>query len=238
MLPGDALGLWVKGDGSGALLNVQIRSPREYQDCISDHYIDLDFAGWRCVEILLRELAIRSGLRITCGPMAAEEAAPSTETRWTGRSVSEINLLLNEIPAKGKVDILLRPIPLADRPAGRVGEPVAGSRRNQGDFSSHGAVRAVHRAGGHGRLRSVRRTGRTDQPLPAASGEAAAAGRGHQRDPVRLPAAARPERQRAEITVVSLGQPFGGRRPDAEIDWKRLDREYDIPRIVTRPRWR
>ena len=39
---------------------------------------------------------------------------------------------------------------------------------------------------------------------------------------------------RAEVTVVSLGQPFGGRRPDAEIDWKRLDREYDIPRIVTR----
>ena len=39
---------------------------------------------------------------------------------------------------------------------------------------------------------------------------------------------------RAEVTVVSLGQPFGGRRPAAEIDWKRLDREYDIPRIVTR----
>jgi len=39
---------------------------------------------------------------------------------------------------------------------------------------------------------------------------------------------------RAEVTVVSLGQPFGDRRPEAEIDWKRLDREYDIPRIVTR----
>ena len=33
---------------------------------------------------------------------------------------------------------------------------------------------------------------------------------------------------------MSLGRPFGGRRPVAEIDWKRLDREYDIPRIVTR----
>jgi hypothetical protein len=39
---------------------------------------------------------------------------------------------------------------------------------------------------------------------------------------------------RAEVTVVSLGQPFGSRRGDAEIDWKRLDREYDIPRVVTR----
>ena len=39
---------------------------------------------------------------------------------------------------------------------------------------------------------------------------------------------------RAEVTVVSLGQPFGSRRADAEIDWKRLDREYDVPRVVTR----
>ncbi len=39
MMPGDAMGLWIKGDGSGALLNIQIRSPREYHGCISDHYI-------------------------------------------------------------------------------------------------------------------------------------------------------------------------------------------------------
>ena len=27
MMPGDAMGLWVKGDGSGALLNIQIKRP-------------------------------------------------------------------------------------------------------------------------------------------------------------------------------------------------------------------
>jgi len=39
---------------------------------------------------------------------------------------------------------------------------------------------------------------------------------------------------RAEVTVISLGQPFGDRRAGADIDWNRLDREYDIPRIITR----
>jgi len=84
MLPGDAMGLWVKGDGSGALLNIQIRSPREYHGCISDHYIDLDFVGWRYVELLLRE---RDSERLTdyVWPYSsAGEATPCTETPSTG----------------------------------------------------------------------------------------------------------------------------------------------------------
>ena len=42
------LGVWVKGDGSGALLNVQLRSPEHtiYRGS-GDHYITLDFTGWR-----------------------------------------------------------------------------------------------------------------------------------------------------------------------------------------------
>jgi hypothetical protein len=39
---------------------------------------------------------------------------------------------------------------------------------------------------------------------------------------------------RAEVTVVSLGEPFGGPRDESEINWNRLDREYDVPRVVTR----
>jgi hypothetical protein len=38
---------------------------------------------------------------------------------------------------------------------------------------------------------------------------------------------------RAEVTIMSLGSPFGNRRAGAEIDWTRLDREYDMPRIIT-----
>ncbi len=47
------LGVWVKGDGGGALLNVQLRSPEHtvYRGS-GDHYITLDFTGWRYFELV------------------------------------------------------------------------------------------------------------------------------------------------------------------------------------------
>ena len=109
MAPGDAMGLWVKGDGSGALLNVQIRSPREYHGCISDHYIDLDFTGWRYVELLLRE---RDSERLTdyVWPYGGGGSHAIYRNSVDQAHISEVNLLLNEIPAGGKVDILVSPI--------------------------------------------------------------------------------------------------------------------------------
>jgi hypothetical protein len=110
MMPGHAMGLWVKGDGSGALLNVQIRSPREYHGCISDHYIDLDFTGWRYVELLLRE---RDAERLTdyVWPYSGAGGSHAVYRNAVDRQhISQVNLLLNEIPAGGQVDILVSPI--------------------------------------------------------------------------------------------------------------------------------
>lgn len=41
------LGLWVKANGCGGILNVQLTGT----DCRRDHYIVLDFSGWRYVEL-------------------------------------------------------------------------------------------------------------------------------------------------------------------------------------------
>jgi len=46
------LGLWVHGDGSGALLNLQLRSPSYLVSGIADHYVTLDFQGWRYVALV------------------------------------------------------------------------------------------------------------------------------------------------------------------------------------------
>lgn len=47
-----ALGLWVHGDGQGELLNIQLRSPEHLAGGIGDHYIPIDFTGWRYFELI------------------------------------------------------------------------------------------------------------------------------------------------------------------------------------------
>ena len=50
-----AYGFWVKGDGSGALLNFVCRGAQEYHGGTSDHYVRLDFKGWRYFTVAMRE---------------------------------------------------------------------------------------------------------------------------------------------------------------------------------------
>ncbi len=47
-----ALGLWIHGDGQGQMLNVQLRSPSHVVAGIGDHYIPVDFTGWRYFELI------------------------------------------------------------------------------------------------------------------------------------------------------------------------------------------
>lgn len=42
-----ALGVWVKGDGSGADVNLQFHSPADVNNARSEHHLTLDFTGWR-----------------------------------------------------------------------------------------------------------------------------------------------------------------------------------------------
>lgn len=51
------LGVWVKGDGSGAVLNVQLKSTLAAAGGRADHYINLDFEGWRYLELVEPESA-------------------------------------------------------------------------------------------------------------------------------------------------------------------------------------
>lgn len=48
-----ALGVWVKGDGKGELLNLQVLSSRNNAaGGIGDHYITVDFTGWRYFDLV------------------------------------------------------------------------------------------------------------------------------------------------------------------------------------------
>ena len=50
-----AMGVWVHGDGQGELLNLQLKSPHHLAGGIGDHYIPIDFTGWRYFELVEHE---------------------------------------------------------------------------------------------------------------------------------------------------------------------------------------
>ena len=91
------LGLWVRGDGSGAILDLQLRMPRAYGGTTADYVFRLDFTGWRYLETSIRERTPAEAMRWTWD-------AP---IRGYGRYLSELNMLhlaevrlcLNDIPA-------------------------------------------------------------------------------------------------------------------------------------------
>ncbi|MFQ6096886.1 MAG: hypothetical protein ACE5O2_04105 [Armatimonadota bacterium] len=47
-----ALGVWVRGDGNGELLNFQIESPDHISRAKGEHYVLVDFQGWRYFELI------------------------------------------------------------------------------------------------------------------------------------------------------------------------------------------
>jgi hypothetical protein len=47
-----ALGVWVYGDGQGETLNLQWKSPSHLVSGIGEHYITVDFTGWRYFELI------------------------------------------------------------------------------------------------------------------------------------------------------------------------------------------
>jgi len=120
----EALALWVRGDGRGEVLNVQLRCPRHVIAGVGDRYVVIDFIGWRHVVLVEVE-----GERVDeyAWPYSGDtygiyrEGIEHGEIEW-------MNLWYNAVPPGETVSCLLGPIralPLRDgtlaRPAISVG---------------------------------------------------------------------------------------------------------------------
>lgn len=99
---GQVSSIWVKGDGSGATLNVQMRSRSK-----SENYVKLDFTGWRKFDLFLRERD---------ADLAEKFVWPYESPRrlnnprlfmcpMDGLEVSGVALYLNGIPRGKSVDV-------------------------------------------------------------------------------------------------------------------------------------
>ena len=102
----EAVGVWVKGDGSGALLNVQLEAPQVYSRGLAEHYVRLDFTGWKYFEFNRRE----RDATLCHDYVWPYGFSPSTHVNYQLERVlvnfvQAVNFYLNDIPAGGKVQV-------------------------------------------------------------------------------------------------------------------------------------
>ena len=102
-----AFGCWVRGDGSGALLNLQLRMAREFLGATCEHYVKLDFTGWRYVTLLARERDAEDFWN-HAWPYGGTIAV--CRNPYDGRHVAAVALYLNEVPAGGTTDVSVAPV--------------------------------------------------------------------------------------------------------------------------------
>lgn len=92
------LGVWVRGDNSGGILNFQLAAT----DARRDHYVTLDFAGWK-----LCELAVPEDKRF----WEYTWAYPWTDLMYTCQPVynatRELNVFYNALPAGARAACLI-----------------------------------------------------------------------------------------------------------------------------------
>lgn len=225
---GMGVGLWVKGDGSGALLNVQLRTPSVYHGAISDHYVDLDFTGWRYVELLLRE---RDSARLTDyeWPYRATGGSHAVYRNPIRPSaLSEINVFINEVPAGGEVNVVISPIfslPVRKNVLSELSLAVNGQQLTLPWALAAGEYVEIE---GQDGITYYNERGDFQERIKPTALPAFVTGD----NAITLAAKGLDGLDtRAELTVYPLGEPFGemAEKPD----WNALDREYEMTRIIT-----
>ena len=101
----EALGLWVHGDGQGEVLNLQQTSPSHLSHGIADHYIVVDFTGWRYFGLLEPEGERHADYS---WPYGGHYAIYRESIR--ANRVEALSLWYNNLPGKGTATCYLSPI--------------------------------------------------------------------------------------------------------------------------------
>jgi hypothetical protein len=99
------LGVWVHGDGKGELLNFRLRSPDYSTWATGDHYVLVDFTGWRYCELVEPE-----------GERNADYVWPSLDLNCYYREsvdyerVASLSLWCNNLPPGEGVECFVSPV--------------------------------------------------------------------------------------------------------------------------------
>lgn len=231
MQNGRGFGFWVKGDGSGALLNLQVCTPSVYHGAISDHYVDLDFKGWKYVELLLRE---RDSDRMADyeWPYSTNAASHAIcRNAIFPNALSSVKLIINEIPAKGGVDIIVSPI---------ISIPQTKNNLENLALSVNGksiGIPVVMQSGDYLELEGEDDCAHYDERgelitrfKPVCPNGWPTMNEGDNSITLQASSVQQALTPRVEVVSMNLGNPFGTRSD--KVDWKYLKDEYELPRTI------
>ncbi|MDD4016945.1 MAG: hypothetical protein PHV28_03270, partial [Kiritimatiellae bacterium] len=222
-----AFGMWVKGDGSGALLNLQVGCPREFMGAFSDHYVTLDFTGWRYVELLARERDTER-MHNYVWPYGGLGSHAVYRTPLDMAHISRVSFYLNDLPPGKTVDVTVSPVMALPARSSLLKNPVLTLNGQpltlpltlaSGDFAEiepDGLCTHYNEKGDPlARLRLA------SLPPLRAGGNA-----------VRFDSErTQGSHTRAEVTFNVFGSPFGTPNRRRKIGWKHLEREYEMTRL-------
>jgi hypothetical protein len=100
-----ALGVWIKGDGNGQLLNFRIESPKHLSyGARGDHFVKIDFTGWKYFELIEIESSEFSNY---IWPDSGFYVYDSFRNTVLFSNVDKLQLWYNNLPAGKEVNCLI-----------------------------------------------------------------------------------------------------------------------------------
>ena len=169
-----ALGVWVWSDAGGGIVNLQLRSPEHISSGIADHYVGLDFKGWRYFELVEPE-----------GERCDDYAWPYASNVYglyrelvDFDHVGTFGVWLNAVPPGGRTACRLSPIKALPLVRARLKKPPDHLQRDSNGVSRGDGERGLFGVPARARLPALW-TGRRDSPRGGsqAGGARAAAGK-------------------------------------------------------------
>ena len=106
LIKNQALGVWIKGDGKGELLNFRIESPDHLSyGARGDHYVKIDFMGWKYFELVEIESAEFSNYT-----WPEDDMYNTYRNPVQFNNVDKLQLWYNNLPAGKEVSVVLGPV--------------------------------------------------------------------------------------------------------------------------------
>ena len=227
-----SFGLWVKGDASGAILNIQFKTPYTHFEAVSDHYIDIDFTGWKFFTLLFRERDAERMQEFKWPYKTDASVHANARTPLDCKYIAQVNIFLNNIPPNGGTNIELGNLEMFPIDRAVISNPLVTVNGRKllfpvalqsgeyleldGDwqglrFSENGTLLERFKPVADGRFPQLNE-GANKVALDAKSANGFA--------------------PRAELTLFTYGKPFGD--VSKNVDWKYMAHDYELPRTIFR----